>query len=258
MSDYDRGPYTPGERPLTFESRHARAPARARGPAPVMLVMSLLVLTALVGAGGFWLYRNGVRGPDDAPRPVGAPVSDVRTLAPPQPQEADPGAGLSVYRDDAASPPAPPTFAPPPEAPAPRVAAPPASVDAAKLPTPPAHPPSSPSAVASSAPPKALVAKIEPATPVAPQPAAPKAGAPTGPAMVQIGAFSSAALAEKGWEAAAAAAPGAMAGKGKKVDSLDRDGSTLYRAAITGFSSREEAQALCDTLQAAGRACFVR
>ena len=50
-----------------------------------------------------------------------------------------------------------------------------------------------------------------------------------------------------------------MAGKGKQVRERRReDGATLYRATITGFGSREQAQALCAKLQAAGRSCFVR
>jgi cell division septation protein DedD len=49
-----------------------------------------------------------------------------------------------------------------------------------------------------------------------------------------------------------------MAGKGKKVVTVAKDGATLYRTSITGFASREEAQALCAKLQGAGKTCFVR
>jgi cell division septation protein DedD len=76
--------------------------------------------------------------------------------------------------------------------------------------------------------------------------------------VVQIGAFSSQSLADAGWSAAAAVAPGSMAGKNKKVVAMTKDGATLYRTSITGFASREEAQALCDKLRAAGKTCFVR
>ena len=79
-----------------------------------------------------------------------------------------------------------------------------------------------------------------------------------GVAVVQIGAFSSQALADKEWSKAAAVAPGAMAGKGKRVTAFEKDGATLYRTAITGFASRDQAQSLCDRLQAAGGSCFVR
>jgi hypothetical protein len=74
---------------------------------------------------------------------------------------------------------------------------------------------------------------------------------------VQIGAFSSEALADKEWSKAAAVAPGVMAGKGKRVVAVTKDGATLYRTSITGFESRDEAQALCGRLQAAGATCFV-
>ena len=37
-----------------------------------------------------------------------------------------------------------------------------------------------------------------------------------------------------------------------------KDGATLYRTAITGFASKDEANALCDKLKAAGKTCFVR
>ena len=76
---------------------------------------------------------------------------------------------------------------------------------------------------------------------------------------VQIGAFSSEALADKGWNGAAEAAPGDMAGKGKRVVPVTKaDSTVLYRTAITGFASREEASALCAKLSAAGKTCFVR
>ena len=77
--------------------------------------------------------------------------------------------------------------------------------------------------------------------------------------MVQIGAFSSQSMAEKSWNSAAGLAPGSMAGKGKRVAQVTKpDGTTLYRAAITGFDNRQAAQAMCARLAAAGRTCFVR
>jgi cell division septation protein DedD len=76
--------------------------------------------------------------------------------------------------------------------------------------------------------------------------------------VVQIGAFSSARLADKEWSNAAAVAPGAMAGKGKRVVAVNKDGETLYRTAITGFANRDQALALCDRLRDAGGHCFVR
>ena len=49
-----------------------------------------------------------------------------------------------------------------------------------------------------------------------------------------------------------------MGGKGKRVEQLSKDGKTLYRAYITGFSSRDAATAFCGKLKADGRACFVK
>ncbi len=244
MSDPNRRPYTPGsEPPLAFDDRR---PPRRGGPAPVTLIVSVLLLIVIAG-GVFYFYRGGARGPNDAPQPVGAPLRDVRTPAPPQPQTTDPAAGLSIYKDDPNAV-ATPTFAPPPEQPAPRAA--------------PATPATPPAIAPATLPPKTgstLVNEVK-AIPKTKTESADKPAptANTGPAVVQIGAFSSQSLADAGWSAAAAVAPGSMAGKNKKVVAMTKDGATLYRTSITGFASREEAQALCDKLKAAGKTCFVR
>ena len=267
MSDYDRGPYTPpSEPPLAFD---ARRPVRGAGPAPVTLIVSVLILLGAAGA-AFFVYRGGVRGANDAPQPVGAPVRDVKAAAPPQSQPQDPAAGLSVYKDNnpgAAA--ATPTFAPAPEQPGPR----PAPVVIAPHPVQPVTPqplppvaaatpavkPAMPAAAAKPASaPKSIAAILdEKAVRNAPVPP-PRAPVAAGAAFVQIGAFSSPALAEQGWNDAARIAPGAMAGKGKHVEPVTKDGSTLYRTAITGFASKDDALALCDKLKAAGKTCFVR
>ena len=75
---------------------------------------------------------------------------------------------------------------------------------------------------------------------------------------MQIGAFSSQALADKGWSDAAGVAPGLAAGKGKSVEKVDKDGKTLFRTQVTGFASRDAATAFCNKLKAAGKACFVK
>jgi hypothetical protein len=49
-----------------------------------------------------------------------------------------------------------------------------------------------------------------------------------------------------------------MSGKGRKVEPVSRDGKTFYRTYVTGFFSRDAAQAFCDKLKAAGKACFVK
>jgi len=75
MSDPDRGAYTPPtDAPLSFD---ARQPVRGGGPAPVMLILSALVLIALVVA-IVMFYRSGVREAGEAPRTVGAPVAEMK------------------------------------------------------------------------------------------------------------------------------------------------------------------------------------
>jgi len=98
---------------------------------------------------------------------------------------------------------------------------------------------------------------------VKPVPATAKTEAPKtisvgGTAAVQIGAYSSQALADKGWNDAIKVAPGAAVGKGKKIEAVDKDGSTLFRTTVTGFSSRESATAFCNQLKATGKNCFVK
>ena len=248
MSDYDRGPYTPpSEPPLAFDPRR---PVRGSGPMPITLIISVVVLVVAAG-GAFFVYRGGVRGAGDAPQPVGAPVRDVKTAAPPEAQPADPNAGLSVYKDNPNAAPAPPVFTAPPEAPGPRPAPGAVAVAPIKPVTAPVAPP--PAAPASEKP--KSIASILSEKPVA---AIRPAPTPPGVAFVQIGAYSSAALAERGWADAARIAPVDMTGKGKKVEIVEKDGATLYRTTITGFTTKAQAVALCDKLKAAGKTCFAR
>jgi len=260
----------PSERPLAFNGRDH--PQR-RSPAPVTLLLSLILL-AVVGGGVFFLYRGGARSPSGPPEPVGAPIRDVRVAAPPQADTPDPAAGLSIYKDDPNAAPPAPTFAPPPETPTARpIASAAAAAPAAAGPI--AAAPAGASAVASAAiPAPVAIPKVKAAkapsidTILADAGPTPKAVAPVkataadkpsgGHFIVQIGAFSSQAQADKSWTSAAGVAPGAMAGKGKKVAQTTKDGATLYRVAITGFDTREAANALCAKLTASGRTCFVR
>lgn len=255
------------EPPLTLDDRR-RAP-RSRGPTPVSLIVSLLLLVVVAG-GVFLMYRSGVRGAGQAPQPLGAPLGDVRAPAPPQAQTPDAAAGLTISKDDPNAPTAAPALAPAPEAPLPEPA--PsiqtasagvghtASTSAATPPLPPAKAADKGDPIdrliAQADKPKAAPAKAKDAAKDATKEAAVKDSG--GSAVVQIGAFSSESLADQEWSKAAAVAPGAMAGKGKRVVAVAKDGATLYRTAITGFASRDQAQSLCDHLQAAGGSCFVR
>ena len=256
MSDPDRRGAEP---PLTLDSR--RRPSRGRGPAPVTLIVSLLLLVIVAG-GVFYMYRSGARHAGDAPQPLGAPLGDVRAPAPPQAQTPDAAAGLTISKDDPNAAPAPATLAPPPEQPLPEPA-PPQAASAAPPPPPPPAPGDKPTKADKADSIDALIAEsakpsVKPAKPVKPATEAKPATDASGTFVVQIGAFSSQSLADREWSKAAAVAPGSMAGKGKRVAAVDKDGATLYRTAITGFTSREAAQALCDRLAAAGGKCFVR
>lgn len=270
MSDPDRGAYTPPtDAPLSFD---ARQPVRGGGPAPVMLIVSALVLVALVVA-IFMFYRSGVREAGQPPQTVGEPVAEMKAAPPAEAQPADPAAGLQIYQsENGEAAPAAPNFTAPPEQPQarPTVVAPP----------PPRPAPTSPIAAAPLAPapaapaPGALKPAVQPAPPAAapvtkvvPPPAAPApksidaalAQAPKaagGAAAVQIGAFSSQALADSEWAKAVKTSGGA--GKGKKVEAVQKGSSTLYRTQVTGFASRADAAAFCDKLKAAGKNCFVK
>ena len=250
MSDHDRGAYTPPtDAPLSFD---ARQPVRGSRPAPMMLGISAIVLVVLVVA-IVLIYRSGAREAGDPPQTVGTPVGEMKTAPAPEDQPIDPATGLQIYRsEDGAPAPAEPNFVPPPEEPQ-------ARPDPQLRPTAPVTSPPAPAAQPAPAP----AAKAPAPAPVAKAPE-PKASTPTpaavasGGAMVQVGAFSSEALADAGWNDAMRALPDSAAGKGKRVEPVESNGKTLYRGYVTGFSSRAEATAYCDRLKAAGRSCFVR
>src|ERR1700722_5793812 len=286
MSEQDRGAYAPlNETPLAFDPRHG---GDRRGPAPLALIVSALILIALV-AGLVVFYRHGVRKPGQPPQVVGAPIGD--TKSPPLSSEApsDATAGLQVYKTEQPPPsemqPAP-SLAPAPEQPQPRpIARPPAPAPVSVTPLRAAEPaPSVPPPVREvaarplqvAAPPAAVnplvavkptpapvASAARPAKPPKPTPAvvtqAPApAAASGGGVLVQIGAFSSSALADKGWSDAAHAAPGQMAGKTRKVEAASKDGKTFYRAFVGGFANHADAVSFCSSLKAAGKPCFVK
>lgn len=259
MSDPHRGAYTPPtDAPLSFD---ARQPVRGSRPLPMTLIISAVVLMTLVVA-VVMIYRGGVRGPNEPPRTVGSEVAEIKTPPPAGSQPTDPASGLQIYRNEENQP--SPTFAAQPETPLPRPTAP---VEAKPLTT--AALPAAAKPAAAKPAPAPTIETLATAA-IAPKPAAPKpvavatattpkpAASASGPAMVQIGALSSPALADKAWNDAARLAPGLAAGKGKKVEAIDKNGTTLYRTSVTGFSSREAAKAFCDAISAAGKSCFVK
>ncbi len=248
MNDSPRGTYTPqNDQPLSFD---ARQPVRGSRPVPMTLIVSAVILVTLIVA-IFLIYRGGVRGAGDAPQPVGQAVGEIKGPAPLETRAPDPAAGLQIYRGDAPAPGAATAFAPPPEAPQARPTVPVGAADpiGAALER-------GEAAIARPSAPVAAPAVAQKA-PAAPAPKTVAVASAAG-ASVQIGAFSSQSLADKGWVDAAKLAPGMAAGKGKQVQEVEVQGKTLYRTAVTGFASRADADAFCGRLKAAGKACFTR
>ena len=74
---------------------------------------------------------------------------------------------------------------------------------------------------------------------------------------VQIGAYSSKALAEQEFAKVRSGFAKFTSGRGVHVEPVAKGSATLYRAAFTGFS-KAQATAFCGALKAAGRACIVK
>ncbi|MGC1301805.1 MAG: SPOR domain-containing protein, partial [Caulobacteraceae bacterium] len=88
-------------------------------------------------------------------------------------------------------------------------------------------------------------------------PGASAAAEPSG-SVVQIGAFSSDAVAHKEYGDMASAMTGKMTGKTRHIEPLQRDGKTLYRTWVAGFASHADAHAFCEALKAKGKICIVK
>lgn len=250
MSDHERGAYSPqSEAPLAFDARQSQ-PGGPGGGFPTTLVMSLVVLVLMIVALVLF-YRSGIKGAGDGTQPVGTPVAQIKSPAPPGAQPSDEATGLQIYKTESGAPSTPlaaPTFAPAPEQPQPRPTSSVVAKSAPAVTVKPAQPAPRTDEIGAileqSAAPAARPTPVAPSTP--------------GAAAVQIGAYSSEALAAKGWSDLAGAFAADMAGKGKHFEPVSKDGKTLYRAAVTGFGSRAEASAFCGKLKAAGRACIVK
>jgi hypothetical protein len=117
-------------------------------------------------------------------------------------------------------------------------------------------------AAAKTAPARTAPARAAPAR-AAPARAAPPAKADVAPAgaahgvMVQIGAFSSSAIADAEFAKARSAFARYTSGKGKHVERAQVGGKVYWRTAFTGFD-RAGAQAFCRALMAAKKGCIVR
>jgi Flp pilus assembly protein TadD len=76
------------------------------------------------------------------------------------------------------------------------------------------------------------------------------------PVVVQIGAFSNEANAERAWQQASARYN--LAGRAPLTTTFDFGGRTLHRVSVSGFASTADAQRLCGEIRNEGGVCFVR
>lgn len=239
----DRGAYTPptdDDLPFNRGGFDARRTPPAKAP-PVTLLVSAGVLLVLIIA-VILFYRSGLRSSEDAPPAIGTPVAQLKVEPSDADQPVNPEAGVGLY-DDAADPTTAPTFTAPPEMPAPRPA--PRPIETAEVP-----PAARPATVPAPAP--------APARPVADAPAPAAANAAGGAAVVQIGAFSSTAVADREYAAVAARFPQFARNASKRVQEVTAsNGSTVYRTTFTGLS-REDARAFCAAIESGGGDCLVR
>lgn len=190
--------------------------------------------------------------PPVPPRP--APV--VEALPPPQPI---PGTLL---------PPRPPVAAtelPPAAAPALEPVAPPPPAPPEPTPEPPSSPPPAPEPPPQPAVPEPVAPEPPPAPELpAPEPlplrpalsAAPRA--PAGPATAQIGAFGTSEQAFQALDALASLVPERLGGTSQTVTTAVVGGAQVFRAVVSGFASRDEAEAFCAALIDKGGGCLVR
>ncbi|MEA3015024.1 MAG: hypothetical protein QOD42_3569 [Sphingomonadales bacterium] len=76
------------------------------------------------------------------------------------------------------------------------------------------------------------------------------------PIVVQIGAFSSEANAERAW--VALSRHYGLSGRRPLTTTFNHGGRTLHRVSVSGFASNADAQRLCSQIRGTGGVCFVR
>lgn len=99
---------------------------------------------------------------------------------------------------------------------------------------------------------------LAPTKPSAASTSASAASALKGGYSVQVGAFPSAEAAEKGFSTASAKLGGGLGGRARGLETVQKEGKTLYRSTLKGFGSKTDAAAFCAKLRAKGGQCIVR
>lgn len=263
VEDNERGTYTPPtEDHLSYDSRR---PAPKRDQTPITLIASFIVLVVLLLAVVLF-YNSGLntRKVSDVGDPLTAykdgnieeakPLSDEDLLDPSVNQEAHASGTAPVFANDTEAPQAREAAS----------AAAPAAPSANENLLPPATQPTQPTQPAPAAAKPAQPAPVatKPAEPVKTAEAKPEpkpvVATTSGGASVQIGAFSSQAIADREFAALASSYGLFVGGTRKVVEKVDRDGSTFYRTSFSGFASKDKAQQFCNALKSAGKTCFVK
>jgi Flp pilus assembly protein TadD len=90
--------------------------------------------------------------------------------------------------------------------------------------------------------------------PIVPRQRAVRSG--NAPVVVQLGAFSTEANAERAWVAVSQRYR--LAGRRPLTTTFNHGGRTLHRVSVSGFASNADAQRLCGQIRGAGGTCFVR
>ncbi|UDF05292.1 SPOR domain-containing protein [Asticcacaulis sp. AND118] len=260
VEENERGTYTPPtEDHLSYGHRR---PAPRRDQTPITLIASFIVLVVLLLAVVLF-YNSGLntRKVSDVGDPITAykdgnieeakPLSDEDLLDPSVNQEAHTSGTAPIFANDAEAPQARETAS---------ATAPAGSANDNLLPpaqTTPAAPPAV--APAQQPAPAPVVAKPAEAAKAPEVKTDPKpVAAASGGASVQIGAFSSQAIADREFAALASSYGLFVGGTRKVVEKVDRDGSTFYRTSFSGFASKDKAQQFCNALKSAGKTCFVK
>ncbi len=238
--DRDRGAYTPptdDDLPFNRGGFDARRGPPAKAPPVTLLVSAGFLLVLIIAVVLF--YRSGLRSSTDAPPAIGTPVAQLKVEAPLEAQPVDPEAGVGLY-DEAEAPTTPPVMTAPPETPLPRPAPRPVENAAATPPAP--RPTPTPT----------------PAPTPAPTPTPAPATGAGGSSAVQIGAFSSTAIADREYASIAARFPQFARNASKRVQEVTAsNGSTVYRTTFTGLSAAD-ARSFCAAIEAGGGDCLVR
>ncbi|MDC7675029.1 SPOR domain-containing protein [Asticcacaulis machinosus] len=246
MVDKDRGTYTPPtEDNLSYEARQGGNGGRPQ--TPITLIASGIVLVVLLLA-VVMFYNSGLNSRKDMAE-IGESLSNYKDN---RIEDARPLTDEDLL--DPVAPDAEPKFAPGTEDPIARAdasatvseAPPPAEAKIGAIPGNAVEAPASAPAVPAEVP--APIAKVE-----TPKPVTAGAGA-----AVQIGAFASREIADQQYAALASSYGLFVSGTKKSVETVDRDGTTLYRTSFSGFASKDKAKAFCDALKSAGKSCFVR